>query len=345
MTKIISTIGPSSESRETLEFFAQQSVQIARFNASHNNGGWHIETAQKAQEAGLEILLDLPGPKLRLGDFSGARKVETGDKIVLESRKSNKKYPYYTGKNIVIPVSQGIIDILDKDEELLVNDGLLRLVVEKKKESFVVVRAMNAGTISSKKSINLPESELAIDFMTPRDIDFIENVIPRMQPDYVAISFVKNIEDIKNVKKKIQEVIEDKGLAHYTPKIVAKIETQSAVADENLTDIIKNVDMVMIARGDLALETTPNHIKVPFLQDKIVQKCQQNTKPFVVATQILQSMTGSPSPTRAEMSDLYRAVVINQASYVMLSGETASGQYPHETVTVIDSILKYSKKK
>jgi pyruvate kinase len=157
----------------------------------------------------------------------------------------------------------------------------------------------------------------------------------------VATSFVKTIDDIHRLKKAIQDSLGN--IKNYFPKIIAKIEMAEAIEPTNITDIINECYMIMIARGDLALETTPVHIRVPFIQADLVQRCQKHNKPFIVATQILESMITCPVPTRAEVSDLYRAVVLDKANYVMLSGEAAVGQYPKECVTLMHDLIHYNK--
>lgn len=147
--------------------------------------------------------------------------------------------------------------------------------------------------------------------------------------------------DIHRLKKAIETVLEHPK--DYFPQIVAKIEMAEAIEPKNITDLINECDMIMIARGDLALETTPVHIRVPFIQTELVQRCRMQKKPFIIATQILESMITCPVPTRAEVSDLYRAVVLDKANYVMLSGEAAVGQYPKESVTVMHDLIEYLK--
>ena len=143
------------------------------------------------------------------------------------------------------------------------------------------------------------------------------------------------------MKKAIETALENSK--DYFPQIIAKIEMAEAIEPKNITDLINECDMIMIARGDLALETTPVHIRVPFIQADLVQRCQMQKKPFIVATQVLESMITCPVPTRAEVSDLYRAVVLDKANYVMLSGEAAVGQYPKESVTVMHDLIQLSK--
>lgn len=169
----------------------------------------------------------------------------------------------------------------------------------------------------------------------------IEKLLPKIKPKYVAASFVKTVNDIHRLKAAIQQALGNSK--DYFPKLVAKIEMAEAIEPTNITKIIQECDMIMVARGDLALETTPVHIRVPFIQAELVELCQRFKKPFIIATQILESMITCPVPTRAEVSDLYRAVVSDKANYVMLSGEAAVGQYPRECVTIMHDLIYYHK--
>ncbi|CAF4468398.1 unnamed protein product, partial [Rotaria magnacalcarata] len=178
-----------------------------------------------------------------------------------------------------------------------------------------------------------------IDFLTENDHRLIENLLPIIKPKYVATSFVKNINDIHRLKNAIQDAL--LNIKDYYPEIIVKIEMAEAIEPSNITNIINESDMIMVARGDLALETTPVHIRVPFIQTDLVQLCQKKNKPFIIATQILESMIACPVPTRAEVSDLYRAVVIDKANYIMLSSEAAIGLYPKECVTMMHDLIHY----
>lgn len=173
------------------------------------------------------------------------------------------------------------------------------------------------------------------------DRRLIEKLLPKIQPKYVATSFVKTVEDIRRLKVAIREALPN--VKDYFPRIVAKIEMAEAIEPTNISKIIEECEMIMVARGDLALETTPVHIRVPFIQAELVELCQQLKKPFIIATQILESMITCPVPTRAEVSDLYRAVVLDKANYVMLSGEAAVGQYPKECVRIMHDLINYQK--
>ena len=188
----------------------------------------------------------------------------------------------------------------------------------------------------------MPLSSIDIDFLVSRDREFLSKVIPAIKPEYVAPSFVKTKADLDKLRDFLKTILAENGIVNYFPKICTKVEMGEAVEDANLNEIVNDSDMIMIARGDLAVETVPNHIKVPFYQENIKRLCKQKGKPFIVATQILETMSDNPVPTRAEMSDLYRAVVLDEADYVMLSGESAAGQFPQKCVQLMHDMIRLS---
>jgi pyruvate kinase len=192
---------------------------------------------------------------------------------------------------------------------------------------------------TSQRCLHL-DGKIDMDFLTENDYHLIGRLLPRLRPKYVAISFVKTVDDIRRLKAAMRTSL-GHHVNEYYPRIVAKIEMADAIEPRNISSLIDECDMIMIARGDLALETTPVHIRVPFIQADLVQRCRRANKPFVVATQILESMITCSVPTRAEMSDLYRAVVLDNANYVMLSGEAAVGQYPEECVRIMHDLIDY----
>jgi pyruvate kinase len=164
--------------------------------------------------------------------------------------------------------------------------------------------------------------------------------LPVLKPEVVAVSFVKTVKDLELLKSFIKKILSENKISDYFPKICPKLEMGEAVKDENLETIVDFSDLVMIARGDLALEAHPLHINVPFNQEKIKHVCRQQNKPFIVATQILESMIDSPVPTRSEVSDLYRAVILDEADFVMLSAESAAGKYGRKCVDLMKTMIK-----
>ncbi|CAF1678257.1 unnamed protein product [Adineta ricciae] len=338
-TKIITTLGPASGNAEVLQYFKEHSVEIARLNGSHGNIEEHIRVANLATSAGLDLMLDLPGPKIRLGEVHDKLlAVKTGEKVFIEKETENNNVD---NDMKTLPCQFPIEKFTKVSDIVYVDDGKLQFRVLKVEHNRIQAEALNSGPVKSHKGVNLPYGKIDIDFLTENDHRLIEKLLPIIKPKYVATSFVKTVNDIYRLKQAIHESLGQEK--NYYPKIIAKIEMLEAIEPTNLTNLIHECDMIMIARGDLALETTPVHVRVPFIQADIVQRCQQQQKPFIVATQILESMITCPVPTRAEISDLYRAVVLDQANYVMLSGEAAVGQYPKECVTIMHDLIHYTE--
>ncbi len=343
MTKIVATIGPASQDLATLTFFRQHSVQIARLNFSHNSAEWHIETGRKCRTVGFELMVDLAGPKILLGFLSTDKTtINTGDTIIIEKQNPNHTYPYLQQDLQVLPCQFNIEEFAKPGQPILIDDGKISCEVTKVNDQQVYCQVNHGGIVKSNKGVNMPLSNIEIDFLVDRDRDFLSKVLPTIRPDYVAPSFVKTTKDLDKLRAFISQILTEHQINDYFPKICTKIEMGEAVKPENLKAIIQTSDMIMIARGDLALETLPNHIKVPFYQEKIKQICRLYNKPFIVATQILETMTDNPVPTRAEMSDLYRAVCLDQADFVMLSGESAGGKFPTKCVQLMHDMIHLS---
>jgi pyruvate kinase len=340
MTKIVTTIGPASEDREVLEFFREHSVNIARLNFSHNSPDWHIDTGRKCRELGFTLMADLAGPKILFGHLAVEKTfVESGEVIGIEKQNLRHEYPYKDQSRQVLPCQFHIEEFAKEGQPVLIDDGKVQAEVLEVVGSKVFCLVRHGGPIKSNKAINMPLSSIDIDFLVERDREFLAKVLPAIQPEYVAPSFVKTKEDLDKLKHFLRMILNDHQIAGYFPKICTKVEMGEAVIPENLVEIVRESDMIMIARGDLALETLPNHIKVPFYQEQMKRLCRAQGKPFIVATQILETMADNPVPTRAEMSDLYRAVVLDQADYVMLSGESAAGQFPEKCVELMHQMI------
>jgi pyruvate kinase len=341
MTKIITTIGPASFNPETLEFYKSHGVAIARLNFSHGSSEKHIEMANTCRSYGMEILVDTAGPKVLLGSLVTNTTIETGHLIRFELQDTTKSYPYNEVINgeehLVIPCQFNMHDFVEVGALVLIDDGKLSLVTDEVTETGVIATVTFGGLVKSNKGVNLPGTNVNIPFLVARDLELIAAVVPVVKPEWIAPSFVKTIEDIKTLTDFL-ETLEGVGVSKgYMPKICTKVEMDEAIT--NFDSILEVSDMIMIARGDLAVETTPAHIMVPGLQDMMAEKCQAAGKPFIVATQILESMMESPVPTRAEVSDLYRAVKYNKADYVMLSGESAAGAFPKECVDLMWTMI------
>lgn len=344
MTQIIATIGPVSCERETLEHFAKHKVAYARLNFSHGTSSWHLETARKARQAGLKTIFDLAGPKVLVGTLQQEAGIESGSRIIFEKYSETQKYPFstkYSGENMqVIPSHFDLSLFVQPGEVILIDDGKLECLVEKVDGDKVICRVIFGGIIKSNKGLNLPDTKLNIDFLVDRDVQLLQETLPEFQPDYIAPSFVKTVADLKLLQNFVESIYQKSGLTGKPlPKICTKIEMAEAMMPHNLSDIIEFSDMIMIARGDLALETKPLHIKVPALQAKLASECKKTNTPFIVATQMLESMFNSPVPTRAETSDLYRAVHIDKANFIMLSAETAAGKFPKKCVEFMEKMI------
>jgi pyruvate kinase len=334
MTKIITTIGPVSSNAETIKYFSEHSVQIGRMNFSHGSIESHNEKALLCRSFGMEILVDTAGPKVLLGLLATPVTIATGTKVIFELQDTNKTYPINNEDgSVTMPCQFKMQDFVKVGATILIDDGKLSLTAIEVTADSVVANMDFGGFIKSNKGVNLPGTSVNIPFLVDRDLELIAGVVPVIKPEWIAPSFVKTADDIKTLVDFLKTL--EGG---YVPKICTKIEMAEAIT--NFDAILEVSDMIMIARGDLAVETFPAHVMVPSLQDMIVQKCQAAGKPFIVATQILESMMESPVPTRAEVSDLYRAIKYNKADFVMLSGESAAGAFPKEAVLLMDTMIK-----
>lgn len=344
-TKIIATLGPASNDKEVLQYFADHSVTIARLNFSHSVSQSHIDRAKMAHEAGLKTMIDLGGPKIRIAEVTGEIMLENNTIVCLENTIEGTVYPYnysHGGKDLMtIPVRFEIFKFVEPGRILLLDDGKLRLEITELADQKVFAKVVVGGMIKSGKSINLPYSDVKVDFLTNRDKQMLTEALAIIRPEYVACSFVKSENEINIIREYITGLLKEQNVTDYFPKICVKLETYQVVEEDVLQKVIETCDLMMVARGDLALETLPAHILVPKYQDLIAKMCQAAGKPFVVATEALDSMISKPTPSRAEISDLYRSIAINKADYIMLSGESAAGQFPREAVTVMHEMIEY----
>lgn len=322
-TKILATIGPASENPKTLEAMVKAGLFAARLNfshGSHEEHGARIKNIRKIeQKTGwrIKIIQDLCGPKLRLGAFND-KQVKEGEKVRIGSKG--------------LPIEKPIWNWIKPKQVILIDDGVVELVAEKVGKDFVECRVVVAGLIKPKKGVSLPGIKVDLPSLSEKDLDDLKFGI-QQGLDGVAISFIKTAQDIKDLREHCSRLGKPD---HF---IVAKIETVEAVA--NIKSIIQETDCVMIARGDLALNLDME--LVPLHQKMITQLCHENDVPVIVATQMLESMTNNPRPTRAEMSDVANAV-LDQADAVMLSGETANGKYPVKTVETMKRIIEVAEK-
>lgn len=328
-TKIVATIGPASAEKEILAKMIKNGMNVARLNFSHGEYAWHENIIKTLRELSQEmhrpigILADLQGPRIRVGN-SEPFEIKKGEIILVSDQQSGAE------KELVID-SPGVAKSLKKDERILIEDGLYELkVLERIKEETVKAEVINGGTIKPRKGINIPDTELHFGAVTEKDEKDLEFVL-KNEVDFVALSFVSNAREIEETREKIKKIL---GRENNLPQIVAKIERKEAI--RNMEEIIKATDVIMVARGDLGIEMDES--KVVIYQKEIIAKCLKNTKPVIVATQMLDSMIANPIPTRAEVADVSNAV-IDHADAVMLSGESASGKYPVKAVEMMSKII------
>lgn len=322
-TKIVCTIGPSSWEYEAMKRLAKAGMDIVRLNMSHGSHeekGKQIDQARQiAKELNkpMAVFADLQGPKLRLGIIDGIKRITTGEILKISTEPKDETE---------LPIQFDLTPYLKKGDRMFLNDGLIEIEVISISGKLITAKAKNNGVVSSNKGVNVPDTNLGSASFTEKDekdaIFALKHGV-----DYIALSFVQTAKDIQPVKKLIAEL-------NPRVKIIVKIEKKEAI--ENLEAIVQEANAVMVARGDLAIET--NNAQVPIYQEKIINLCRQYQKPVIVATQMLESMTENPRPTRAEVSDVANAV-LDQVDAVMLSAESASGKYPVEAVETMRNII------
>lgn len=323
-TKILATVGPATASAEMLEKLVQNGADAFRFNFSHGTKDEHAERYEivrnlsKKYDRHLTVIADLQGPKLRIGTFVTPKVVlQKSENFVLDMN------PQAGNKNRVCLPHKEIFDAVKVDDMLLLNDGNVRLKVKQKTSDKIVTEVIVGGELSAHKGVNLPNVKLPISAITEKDRDDLEFAL-KLGVDWVCLSFVQSVDDVKEAKK----LIGDKAW------IISKLEKPSAI--DELDDIVKESDGVMVARGDLGVECPIQNL--PVMQKDIVKACRKFAKPVIVATQMLESMIQNPTPTRAEVSDVATAVY-DGADTVMLSAETAAGNYPAEAVKMMHNII------
>lgn len=327
-TKIVATVGPSSSTEKHILDLIKAGANGLRLNFSHGTDGdrdkqikW-IRRASSSFGKPVAIIQDLQGPKIRLGDFEGIINVIEGQSLVF-----GYKADYERSK--IIPLQYDLSKKVKRGERLYLYDGKIKTIVTSVKDGKVHVRAENSGILIKRKGINIPDTDFDGDIITAKDKkDIAYGSVNDV--DYVALSFVQSADDITKLKRKLKNL-------GSSAKVIAKIETK--LAADNLETIAQEADALMVARGDLATETSPE--AVPIIQRKIIELGMKYAKPTIVATQMLASMTETPEPTRAEVSDVATATLLG-ADAVMLSDETASGKYPIEAVEVMKRIVNYT---
>ena len=333
--KIVATIGPASESEEALEALMQAGMNVARLNFSHGTHQEHeakvarIRALSKKLGISIGILQDLQGPKIRVGKLPASLQLAVGEQVCLFAAQDETPK---TG-NQLIPVDfPEIFGSVHAGDRLLLDDGRLALEVLKSEGRVVCANVLVGGTLSSHKGINLPGVKLRIAGFTGKDRADLAFGIS-LGVDAVAISFVRSAEDVKTVRAAMQELSAGNG-RRVLPLLIAKLEKPEAMNE--LEAILDIVDGVMVARGDLGVELPPE--RVPSLQKHIIHAANARAKLVITATQMLESMIQNPLPTRAEASDVANAI-FDGTDAVMLSAETASGDYPTEAVAMMSRIV------
>ncbi|WP_322793969.1 pyruvate kinase [Bellilinea sp.] len=336
-TKIVATIGPASENEDTLRRLIEAGIDVARLNFSHGSHEEHLEKIRLIRKLSEElskpvsILQDLQGPKLRVGKLPAEGiPLQAGDMVVLTQVSNMGSLDDLPPSIVLIPLdvpnlARGVVP----GNRILLDDGNLEFEVTEVKGDAVFAKVILGGTLYSNKGVNLPGAALGIPPFTEKDrldLEFgLKNGV-----DWVAISFVHRASDIEEVRNAMREILPSRA---NTP-IIAKLERPEAIV--NLHEIIHAADGVMVARGDLGVETSPS--TVPIIQKRIIDMANRHAKPVITATQMLDSMIRNPRPTRAEASDVANAI-FDGTDAVMLSGETASGSYPIEAVKVMANII------
>lgn len=331
-TKIVATLGPVSWNKETMIEMIHAGVNVFRVNFSHGDHDTHRRTIRLVHEINRElncktaVLADLQGPKLRIGDVEEGAVINEGDELVFSTEKipGTSKQVYMNYKQFASDVNPG--------ERILLDDGKLMCeVIETNKVDRVVTKVVQGGPLKSKKGVNLPNTKVSLPCLTEKDLIDVQ-VAMEEGVEWIGLSFVRNAQDIEELRK----IIKDFG---SIAKIVAKIEKPEAVAD--IDNIVGATDAVMVARGDLGVEIP--YESVPMVQKMIVAKCHEKARPCIIATQMMESMIDSQSPTRAEVNDVANSVC-DGADAVMLSGETSVGKFPAKVVATMAKIVAHVEK-
>jgi pyruvate kinase len=330
-TKIVATIGPASWDEETLRRMIRAGMDVARINFSHGEHERHSQTIDDvrriADEEGAVIatMCDIQGPKIRIGLVKTPLVLERADTITLTLDEADGE------KNIVnLPHPEFVRDI-KAGMQLLLDDGNLEFVVEEVTARSLICRIVVGGTLTSRKGVTAPKAHLTLSAITDKDREDIEFALSK-NTDYIAMSFVRSADDIRELRWLMRHLGGDAA-------VIAKIEKHEAL--ENIEEIIAACEGIMVARGDLGIETPAE--EVPYHQKRIIRLCNHASKPVITATQMLNSMVDSPRPTRAEASDVYNAIV-DGTDAVMLSNETAAGRYPVEAVETMAGIATIAER-
>ena len=331
-TKIVATLGPACDSPAMIKKLILEGVNVFRFNLKHNNQQWHnsrielVEKVSRQINQPVAIMLDLQGPEIRIGNFEENEiKVKKGEKVTFALQRSK-------GEKTIILDNLKLLQSLTINTKILIDDGYFQFKVVGKDKDKITAKVIKGGIIGSRKGLNLPGLAVDLPTLLQSDLRYLD-MASRQKVDFIALSFVRTSADIKLL---FQEMKKRK----LSADIIAKIENQQAL--DNFDEILKFSDGIMIARGDLGVEIDLH--KIPHLQKDMINKARIAGKPIITATQMLHSMVSKPLPTRAEVSDVANAVYDNTDA-VMLSGETALGSYPLESVQIMKEIITFTEEK
>jgi len=332
-TKIVCTLGPATDTEDMIAQLLEAGMDVVRLNFSHGDYETHEKVFHRVRKVAndkgcsIAILADLQGPKIRVGELQDGAPVilNSGDEVTIdvEADKGDAHRLSTTYSELALDVESG--------ERILINDGLVELRVRGTTDTTVDCEVVYGGPVREHAGINLPGARISAPSLTAKDRADLKFAIEQ-GADYIALSFVRSAGDIVTIKQAIADLDAD------TP-VVAKLEKPEAL--DELEEIVSASDVVMVARGDLGVETSPGH--VPVLQKRIIAECGRQRVPVITATQMLESMTNNPRPTRAEASDVANAV-FDSTDALMLSGETAIGKYPVETVRTMREIASIAEK-
>jgi pyruvate kinase len=327
-TKIIATLGPATDSAEMIGKLIDAGTNIVRLNMSHATHDWvrrvvsDVRAAAKARGVAAGILMDTQGPAIRTGDLPIALDLQPGQKFVLTVRGEKSEEEHSVDVNY-----ENFVNDISVGDVVLIDNGQIHMKVLSKHANKVECEVLTPGKLGSRRHINLPGVKVSLPPLTEKDKADVQCGL-EVGVDFMALSFVREANDLRELKKLFNG-------SKTQPLVIAKIEDQSAV--QNIHGIIQESDGIMVARGDLGIEVP--YEELPIIQRKIVKICQRVGRPVIVATHMLESMIGSPHPTRAEITDVANAV-FEQADAIMLSGETTVGKYPIKCVEVMDRVAR-----
>jgi len=329
-TKIIITLGPSTDFPEMLEKLIENGVSIFRLNMSHAKHDWvrRVCTDIKAISAKLDkavgLMLDTQGPEIRTGELGEALQLKPGDKFDFTVRGTVSQEEKSVDTNY-----DDMVNDINVGDVVLVDSGVIRMKVLSKEEKQIHCEVLTQGSLTSRRHINLPGVKVNLPALTAKDIADVDLAV-ELKMDYIALSFVREAQDVSTLRALLKAKSPDRAI-----RIIAKIEDQLAV--QNFDSIMHASDGIMVARGDLGIECP--YEELPIIQRRIVKECLKHKKRVIVATHMLESMIQNPMPTRAEITDVANAVH-EQADAIMLSGETSVGRYPLECIQVMDRIAE-----